>query len=111
MAATTTVVKRGAAGDLFFRVVDVLLDGSYPAGGYPIAPKDLGFGTNGQIVLVNGDYSKTGGWGPASWDYTNNKLQVFDASGVASAVNHEVAPATVLTGVSVRLLVWGYGQG
>jgi hypothetical protein len=111
MAASAVVVDRGAAGDLFFRIVDVTLDGSYPAGGYPLAAKDFGFGVNGVIFLVTGDYSKTGGWGPASWDYTNNKLQVFDSSGAANVVNHEVAAATVLTGVVVRLLVWGKGQG
>jgi hypothetical protein len=111
VAASAAVIKRGAAGDLFFRVVDVTLDGSYPTGGYPLAAKDLGFGTNGQIFMVDpGTFSKTGGW-MTGWDYTNNKLQVFDSSGAASAVAHEVAAATVLTGVVVRLLAFGQGQG
>jgi hypothetical protein len=57
-----------------------------------------------------GTMSKTGGW-LVGWDYTNGKLQVFDSSGAASAASHEVAPATSLTGVVVRALVFGKGQG
>lgn len=110
MAATPTIVRRGAAGDLFERIVDVALDNSYPAGGYALTPQQLGFGLNGSIVLVDGIASKTGGW-EAAWDYTNGKLQVFDSSGAVNAAMHEVAAATNLTGVVVRLLVKGIGQG
>jgi hypothetical protein len=111
MAAAATVVDRGAFGDLFSRIVDVTLDSSYPAGGYPLASKDLGFGQNGVVFFVDGSgYSKTGGWA-AGWDYTNGKLQIFDASGAANAAGHEVIATTVLTGVVVRLLCLGKGQG
>lgn len=110
MAATASVVARGAAGDLFFRVVDVTLDGSYPAGGYPLAAKDLGFGTNGTIVFIDADVSKTGLW-TVAWDYTNGKLQVIDGSGAANAAGHEVIATTVLTGVVARVMAWGRGQG
>ena len=110
MAATTQIVKRGASGDMFERVVDVTLDASYPAGGYALTPQQLGLGLNGQIVFVDGNASKTGGW-EVGWDYTNSKLQVFDSSGAVNGAMHEVAAATVLTGVVVRLLVKGIGQG
>jgi hypothetical protein len=111
MAATPTIVDRGAAGDLFFRIVDILLDGSYPAGGYALTPQQLGLGVNGVVFMVDpGTVSKTGGW-LAGWDYTNAKMQVFDGSGAASLAMHEVAPGTVLTGVIVRALVMGKGQG
>jgi hypothetical protein len=110
MAATAQVVKRGASGDLFERLVDVTLDGNYPAGGYPLTPQQLGFGLNGRVMFADAPASTTGGW-EAGWDYTNGKLQVFDSSGAASAAMHEVAPATVLTGVVVRMLVKGIGQG
>jgi len=109
MAATTTIVRRGASGDE--RIVDVTLDSSYPAGGYPLASKDLGFGGSGRIDFVDaGGMSKTGGW-ESAWDYTNSKLQIFDSSAAANAVAHEVAGGTVLTGIVVRLLVRGSGQG
>jgi hypothetical protein len=111
MAATPAIVNRGAAGDLFSRIVDVTLDGSYPAGGYALTPQQLGFGLNGQILFVDaGTVSKTGGW-LVGWDYTNGKLQVFDGSGAASAAMHEAGAGTVLTTVVVRLQVFGKGQG
>lgn len=110
MAATAAIIKRGASGDLFERIVDVTLDASYPAGGYALTPQQLGFGLNGSILMVLGAASKTAGW-DAAWDYTNGKLQVFDGSGAANVAMHEVAAATVLTGVVVRLLVKGVGQG
>lgn len=110
MAATAAIVRRGASGDLFERLVDVTLDGSYPGGGYPLTPQQLGFGLNGQIVFVDATGSKTGGW-EASWDYTNSKLQVFDSSAAANVAMHEVAGGTSLTGVVVRMLVKGIGQG
>lgn len=110
MAASASIVDRGAAGDLFFRVVDVTLDNSYPAGGYPLTAQQLGLGANGVIFFVDGSMSKTGGWTTA-WDYTNGKLQVFDGSGAANAANHEVIATTNLATVVIRLLVMGKGQG
>jgi hypothetical protein len=111
MAASPAIVKRGAAGDLFFRIVDVTLDGNYPAGGYPLTPAQLGLGASGRVFMVDAaTVSTTGGW-LTGWDYVNGKLQVFDGSGAASAAMHEVAAATVLTGVVVRVFVMGFGQG
>lgn len=110
MAATPTIVDRGAAGDLSFRIVDVLLDASYPAGGYALTPQQLGLGLNGTIFFVDGSVSKTAGW-MIGWDYTNGKLQVFDGSGAVNVAMHELAPTTVLTGVIARLLVCGKGHG
>lgn len=111
MAAAANIVDRGAAGDLMFRIVDVTLDNSYPAGGYPLTPQQLGLGLNGTIFEVDpGTVSKTGGW-LIGWDYTNNKLQVFDGSGLVNVAMHEVAAATNLAAVVARLLVMGKGQG
>lgn len=111
MAASAAIVKRGAAGDMFFRIVDVTLDAAYPSGGYPLTPAQLGLGASGIPYMVDAaTVSKTGGW-LVGWDYTNGKLQVFDGSGAASAVMHEVAANTVLTGVVARLFVMGFGQG
>jgi len=110
MAASASVVSRGAAGELFFRLVDVTLDGSYPTGGYPLVPKEIGFGTNGVTSHVDGAMSKSGGWS-VGYDHATGKLQVFDGSGAANVAGHEVAAATVLTGVVARLMIWGKGQG
>jgi hypothetical protein len=111
MAATVNIVDRGAAGDLFFRIVDITLDNSYPAGGYPLTPQQLGFGANGQIIMGDSaTVSRTGGW-LVGWDSVNQKLQVFDGSGAANAVMHEIAAATSLVGVIARMIVFGKGQG
>jgi hypothetical protein len=110
LAASVTIVDRGAAGDLAFRIVDVTLDNSYPTGGYALTPQLLGLGSNGTIYAVLGDMSKTGGW-DVGWDYTNSKLQVFDGSGSASAAAHEIAAATNVSTVVARLLVFGKGHG
>ncbi len=111
MAATPVIVDRGAAGDLFFRVVDITLDASYPAGGYALTPQQLGLGLNGVVYMVDpGTVSKTGGW-LIGWDYTNSKLQVFDGSGAANSAQHEIAAATNVATVVVRCLVFGKGQG
>lgn len=110
MAASQAVVDRGAAGDLFFRVVDVTLDASYPVGGYPLTPNQLGFGNNGTIVFVDLGYSKTGGW-ELAWDYTNSKLQVYDSSGAAGAAASQLTGGQNLTGIVARVMFWGKGQG
>ena len=110
MAATAVVVDRGAAGDLAFRIVDVTLDAAPPVGGYALAPRDFGLGLNGVIYFVSaGGASKTGGW-EAAWDYTNNKLQIFDSSGAAGAGMVGVTGVN-LSAVVVRLLVMGKGHG
>ena len=109
MAATPTIVDRGAAGDLAFRIVDVLLDASYPAGGYALTPQQLGFGANGTVYFVDASVSKTAGW-MVGWDYTNGKLQVFDGSGAANVAMHEVSGSN-LSAVTVRVLAYGKGHG
>jgi len=111
MAATPVIVNRGAAGDLFTRIVDITLDSSYPAGGYALTPQQLGFGANGTVWFLDANtVSKTGGW-LVGYDYTNNKLQVFDGSGAASSAMHEIGAGTSLAGVVVRVLAFGKGQG
>jgi hypothetical protein len=109
LAISSNIIKRGAAGELFFRVVDVTLDNAYPAGGWAIAAKDLGFGVNGVVygVSAQGD---TGGFA-VSYNPTTKKLMVRDASGAANALTPEITTATLMNGVVVRLLAWGIGQG
>jgi hypothetical protein len=109
MAITCAVRRRFAAGDLSVRIVDVTLDNAYSAGGYTLAPKDMGFGTNGQIVFVLG--------GPCDgflteWDEAASKLKVRDSSGTAGTATPEVANSlAALNGTVVRLMALGIGQG
>lgn len=108
--ASHSIVDRGAAGDLFFRIVDVTLNNAYDAGGWVLTPKNLGFGTNGVIygVIVMND-NATGRL--IDWDQANKKLIVRDASGAANAATPEITTVTQMNGVVVRLLAVGKGQG
>lgn len=108
MAATATTIFRSSGGEI--RVVDVLFDNSYPAGGYALTSRQLGFGSTGVILAVLGATSKGAGW-EVGWDYANAKLQAFDSSGAANAAPHEVAATTDLSAVTARLVVLGQGQG
>jgi hypothetical protein len=109
LAITPNIVKRGSAGELFFRVVDILLDNAYPAGGWAISPQQLGFGINGVVYGVI-PLSDQGGFA-VSWNRTTNKLMVRDASGAANTLTPEITTATLMNGVTVRVLAFGVGSG
>ena len=111
MALTYSIKRRGSAGDLAFRVVDITLDANYAAGGYTLTPQLMGFGSNGSVV-----FALVGGGGRAGffmeYDQVNNKLIVRDFSGGVGAASPEVANALAgLNGVVVRVLAFGVGHG
>lgn len=109
MALGFNIVDRGAAGDLFYRVVDITMDNAYPSGGWPIAAKDVGFGTNGVILLVHAMGMTSGRL--LEWDQTNKKFMVRDASGAANAATPEITTVTQMNGLVARVIAWGKGQG
>lgn len=109
MAISTNIVKRGAAGELFFRVVDVTCDNAYPVGGWPISPAQLGFGVNGVVFGVM-PLADSGGFA-VSYNRATGKLMVRDASGAVNTATPEITTVTLMNGVVVRLLAWGMGQG
>ena len=109
MALGFNVVDRGAAGDLFFRVVDVTLDNAYAGGGWAITPQQCGFGANGVIFGVTplNDIGYMIGY-----NRTTGKLLVRDSSAAANTPAAEIsAAATGINGTVARLLIWGKGQG
>lgn len=110
MALAYSVVSRGNdGGELSQRVVDVTLDAAYAAGGYALSTQSLGLGSNGVIKHVVGGVF--GGF-LVEWDFTNNKLKVRDASGLAGAASPEVPNNDAnINGVVARLVVFGTGQG
>lgn len=109
MALAYNVRRRGSAGDLNFRMVDVTLDASYAAGGYLLSAQQMGFGLNGTILYVLA--SNRGGFF-FDWDFTNSRLMVRDASGVAGAASPEVANNNAnINNLVVRLLAFGVGHG
>jgi len=111
MALAYSIKRRGSAGDLNYRIVDITLDAAYAAGGYTLVPQFMGFGSNGTLMLA-----VVGGGGRAGffmeYDQVANKLMVRDFSGGVGVASPEVANSlAALNGVVVRVLAWGIGQG
>jgi hypothetical protein len=108
MAPSVAIKKRGAAGDMWFRTVDITLDATYAAGGWALTPAQLGFGANGVIQMV--DVGTRGGF-LFEWDQVNNKLMARDCSGGVGVATPEAANAlAALNGLVVRALVFGSGS-
>jgi hypothetical protein len=96
MAATPTIVRRSHQGTVRVNYVDVLLDNSYPTGGYALTPAQLGFT---KVPLVVDAEPNTG---RSFWyDRVNQKLKSFNSGGT------ETTAATDLSAVTVRLSVEG----
>jgi hypothetical protein len=115
-------IKRIADGeDVWgkFRVVykDIVLDNSYPAGGYTINASDVGLKTLYEGVEVGGNAASGGvlvlidqssGLGTTSMDgvaLTSLKLRVFFPTGGATAAPNTLANAKVTSGASTASAV------
>jgi hypothetical protein len=108
MALAFAIRDRGAAGDLFSRIVDITLDNAYPAGGWPVTPANLGFGTNGVIMSVS--CGPKGGFS-FEWDEVNSKIICRDSSGAANTATPVITTVTVANAIVLRCVCWGKGQG
>lgn len=84
MSVTITPLRRGhLIGGLDVRVADVLFDSSYPTGGEPISPSEVGLNSILGAIDLNGG-TGDGGY-RFKWDPVNNKLLAFRASGFTPA--------------------------
>lgn len=108
MTATISVKDRNVWGDTPICILDITLDSSYPAGGYPMAETDIpgriraGVGT---MRFVEPNETTAQGY-VAQYDYTNKKLRVFrNAAGLGALV--EVAGGVDLHLVTFRCLIVG----
>jgi hypothetical protein len=106
VALSYSVLDRSANGDLFFQVIDITLDNSYPSGGWPVTAQSLGFGVGGDIygvIILN--QNATGRH--LDWDQVNKKIMCRDASGAANAATPEITTATQMNTVVLRVLALG----
>lgn len=108
MALTvTTIAKPHTIGDRFRTITQVALDNSYPVGGYPLTPQQLGFaGTVDPEFTVECDNAN--GW-TCTYDYTNQKLRLWSATATTSVVvttGTDVSAAT-----TVRIVATGKYKG
>lgn len=112
MALTFTVVRgtESEQGRVRERIYDVLLDNSYPAGGWPISPDDVGLLAIVGIEPIGGSLSNGAAQTTLTvlaWDTATSKLQAFE-SGAANAALAEKNEATGLNTTVARLRAIGY---
>jgi hypothetical protein len=101
MAIAYNVVRR--MPDVQKTIVDITLDGAYPAGGYALTNAQLGMLSTPDMVdpvIITAQ-----GFTP-DWDKTNNKLKMFKSAGVAGA-HTECANTDLSSAVVVRCEVTG----
>lgn len=112
MALTiTNVFKRPQpVGELWFNVVKVDFDNSYPTGGAPLTANDLGFRTaSSDDAQFHVQPAQVGGY-TIEYDHTNHTLKVYEEDG--AAVGKEALPevpnATDLSGLTgVHVAAYG----
>jgi len=100
MATTnTTSVTPFVVGDRRCTVTSVVFDSSYPTGGEPLTPAQLGLNTVSHAI----SQVKVAGTGAVTnvfYDVANKKLKAFTASA-------EVANATDLSAVTAQVVAYG----
>lgn len=102
MALTFDNVIESVFGDRRVVVSKVTLDSSYPTGGESIDVNDLGL-EEAEAVLTS---ATENGYVPA-WDYTNAKLQMFEAGADGAALD-EVGDTTDLSAEVVTVVFLGH---
>src|SRR5262249_12096049 len=98
MAVTITRSPRGPEflGSRKIVVADILLDNSYPSGGYALTAQQFG-GRKLESDEVVGSNAASAGLG-AKWDTGNNKLLVFYPTGGGGAAPASLADPTITAG-------------
>jgi len=101
MAAAFSIVARRP--DLRETIVDMTADGSYPANGYPVAPKDVGLIS---IDNIEG-HEKTVLGNDIQFDNVNSKLKIFQTGAALSGVFSEAIAGDLSTSNVFRLVCKG----
>lgn len=108
MALTITVVKswpRVVTGGVVQKIVDILWDNAYPAGGESLTASDLGL----RGVLAVKAVGVTSNGYVVDYDYTNSKLRAWENNtDGADAAMQDDSTANSLNTITSRLLVIGY---
>lgn len=108
MALTVSSTARGGgkpAAPLFVDEINILCDGAYPGGGWPITGGLLAVlpSTRSTILAVFVDDIELSRF-QFQYDRTNDKLLALECAG-ANAALQELSNAAALNGVNVRLIV------
>jgi hypothetical protein len=81
---------------------EITLDTAYPAGGYPITPKELGLIS--APSYVESEISTAQGF-ESQWDYANSKLKFYEV-GAAGAFD-EADAADLSASIKCRVVAYG----
>ena len=116
MALGISITKAGEAdttvdvSGVQFVHVALLLDSSYPSGGYPATASRF-FGPGGSriydVISTALAVRKNNGLA-VQFDSINNRVRVFSVPIAATAAWTEVTATTNLSGVTIRAIVLGY---
>jgi hypothetical protein len=88
------------------RIVEVTFDSSYASGGESLTPSDVGL-SDISIVLISPDANALEGY-VVAYDYTAEKLMVFEEEAVAAGGPLVEEGAVNLSTLVVRLLILGH---
>lgn len=101
MAAAFSIVKKRP--DLRETIVDMTADASYPAGGYPVTPANVGLFTVDSIE----SYQKGGAGNLAQYDPANAKVKIFQTGAALSGAFSEAIAADLSASDVFRLVCKG----
>lgn len=88
-------------GDERVTITNVTLDASYPTGGYPLTPAQLGGLGTVRYAISSGVVVVATGPSETYYNIAAGKLQCFSAAG-------EIANATSLAGAVCQVVAYGY---
>src|SRR5262245_32313549 len=102
MAASFQIIKkRPEAREV---IVDMTCDASYPAGGYPVTPANLGLLSVPEAVVA---YERTVQGNDVQFDHTNQKVKIFQTGAARSGVFSEAVNTDLTTADIIRLVCKG----
>lgn len=113
MPATFSIVARHKTHDQFYNRVAMLMSGTYPSGGFPVAASDVDVRTGIQTVLLENHAMWTGvylglNWTwmyPANWDADNSTIRLFRAPAGGGPLC-ELHTGDDVPGVTINFLVF-----
>jgi hypothetical protein len=109
MAVTVSApFKTGVFGDLKYVIVDITFDNSYPTGGEPVTPAQVGLDAVYGVTTLGNTYDAQGAV-VVSYDRTNSKLVAYGGDGAAAGVTFlkEIPNATDLSTITSSLIFVG----
>lgn len=106
MAASVTAQELGPPSELKWRINSVVLDSSYPTGGYPLSAAALGFTSTKAVIVLGSGGGNAFEFVPNGSDGGHLKVYRNGAAFAAGALP-EVVNAASLAGISVQVFVFG----